>query len=119
MKLVLDEHLSPKIAEELRRAGHDVVAAAEVGLRQQPDGAIMAWAVAEDRAVVTANYDDFRALHRLYLNRGERHAGIVLVPRRFSLAEAGFGRLIAALEELLHEHPRNNALESVEAWLTD
>lgn len=119
MKLVLDEHLSPTIAEELRRRGHDVVAAAQVGLRQQPDAAVWAWAVAQGRAVVTANYGDFRALHQLYLSRGERRAGIVLVPRRFSLAEAGFGRLIGALERLLKEHSRDDALEAAETWLAD
>ena len=119
MKLVLDEHLSPTIANELCRRGHDVVAAAEVGLRQQPDAAVWAWAVGQGRAVVTANYGDFRALHQLHLSRGERHLGVVLVPRRFSLAEAGFGRLIGALERLLREHPRDDALEGVEAWLAD
>ena len=119
MKLVLDEHLSPTIAKELRRRDHDVVAAAEVGLRQQADAAVMAWAVGESRALVTANCDDFRALHQAYLSRGDRHVGVVFVPRRFSLAEAGFGRLIAALERLLMEHPQDDALEGVETWLED
>ena len=117
MKLVLDEHLSPTIAEELRRRGHDVEAVTEVGLRGQPDAAVMTWAIGEGRAVVTANYADFRALHDVYLSRGESHSGVVLVPRRFSLAEAGFGQLIAALVELLKEHPSNNALENAETWL--
>jgi predicted nuclease of predicted toxin-antitoxin system len=119
VKLVLDEHLSPTIAEELRSRGHDVVAVSEVGLRQQADDAVLAWAVGETRGLVTANYTDFRALHETYLSRGERHFGIVLVSRRISLAEAGFGRLIAAIELLLKENPGATALESAETWPSD
>jgi predicted nuclease of predicted toxin-antitoxin system len=119
VKLVLDEHLSPTIAEELRRRGHDVVAATEVGMRQQPDAALLAWAVGERRGVLTANYADFRALHETYLSRGEHHFGIVLVSRRFSLAEAAFGRLIDAVERLLKENPGETALESAEIWLAE
>lgn len=119
MKLVVDEHLSPTIADELRQRGHDVVSAAQVGLRQQPDAAVFASAVGQGRTIVTANYADFRALHHVYLSRGERHWGVVFVPRRFSLAEAGFGRLIGALERLMNEHPQDDALEGVETWLVD
>jgi len=119
VRLVLDEHLSPTIAEELRRRGHDVVAVAEAGMREQPDAALLDWAVAQDRAVVTANYADFRALHQVRLSRGEGHRGIVYVPRRFSLSQAGFGRLITALDWLLNGHPSNDALESAEVWLLD
>ena len=119
MKLVLDEHLSPAISEELRRRGQDVVAASEAGLRGRPDAELAAWAIAEGRAVVTADYADFRAIHDIYLSRGERHFGIVLVSRRFSLAEEGFGRLIAAVEQLLQEHPEDNAFENVLTWLSE
>jgi hypothetical protein len=39
------------------------------------------------------------------------------VSRRFSLAEAGFGQLIDALDGLLKEHSADDALESAETWL--
>jgi Domain of unknown function (DUF5615) len=119
VRLLLDEHLSPAIAEQLRTLKHDAVAVAEVGLRQQLDAEIMAWAVAEKRAVATANYQDFRPLHEVYLSRGDQHFGLVLIPRRFSLAREGFGRLIEVLDRFLTDHPSENALESAEAWLTD
>ena len=118
VRLLLDEHLSPAIAEQLRSREHDVVAAAEVGLRQQLDTEIMAWAVAEQRAVATANYQDFRPIHEVYLSRGDRHFGLVLIPRRFSLAREGFGRLIEVLDRFLTDHPSEIAMESAEAWLT-
>ena len=119
MRLLLDEHLSPTIAEQLRKLGHDVIAVVEAGLRQQPDTEVMAWAVGEGRAVVTANYQDFRRIHDVHLSRGDRHFGLILVPRRFSLAREGFGRLIETLDGFLSEHPSEGALESAEVWLTD
>jgi hypothetical protein len=118
VRLLLDEHLSPAIAEQLRSRDHDVVSVAEVGLRQQLDSAVMVWAVNEKRAVATANYQDFRPLHEVYLSRGDRHYGLLFIPRRYSLAREGFGRLIEALARFLTEHPSENALESAEAWLT-
>ena len=54
MKLLLDEIWPPRIADQLRRRGHDVVAVAEYAeLRGQPDTVI--WAVAQEqgRTVVT------------------------------------------------------------------
>ena len=120
MKLLLDEHLGPAIAEELRRRSNDVVTVVEAGLAGQTDATLLEAAVSQRRAVVTANYADFRGLHERYLSRRrQRHFGIVLVPRRFSLAEAGVGRLIGAIERLLVEHPEDAALENVETWLTD
>jgi len=119
VRLLLDEHLSRTVAEQLRKLGHDVMAVVEVGLRQQLDTEVMAWAAGEKRAVVTANYQDFRRIHDVYLSRGDRHFGLVLVPRRFSLSREGFGRLIETLDRLLTEHPSETAFESAEVWLTD
>ena len=119
LRLLLDEHLSPTIAAQLREFGHDVMAVVEVGLRQQLDIDVMAWAVGDRRAVVTANYQDFRRIKDVYLSRGDRHFGLVLVPRRFSLSRDGFGRLIQALDRLLTEHPSETAFESAEVWLDD
>jgi hypothetical protein len=118
VRLLVEEHLSPAIAEQLRSRNHDVVSVAEVDLRQQLDTEVMAWAVAEKRALATANYQDFRPIHEVYLSRGDRHFGLVLIPRRFSLAREGFGRLIKVLDQFLTDHPSENALESAEAWLT-
>jgi hypothetical protein len=119
VKLLLDEHLSPTIAEQLGKRGHDVTTVIGAGLRQQLDTDVMAWAVADTRAVVTANYQDFRRIHAVYLSRGEGHFGLIYVPRRFSLSREGFGKLITTLGRFLKEHPSETALESAEAWLTD
>ena len=61
MKFLLDQNLSPKVAESLRAAGHDVTVAREVGLSRATDDVVMATARAEGRVLVSAD-TDFGAL---------------------------------------------------------
>jgi len=117
VRLVLDEMISPSAAERLRSKGHDVVGAAEVGLRQAPDAHVFAWAAGDRRAIVTVNYQDFRPLHDTRVSRGERPYGLLLIPRRHSLASRAIGRLVARLDAYLAAHPAVDALESQEHWL--
>jgi predicted nuclease of predicted toxin-antitoxin system len=119
VRLLLDEHLSPAIAEELRHRGHDVVTAIEARLGGRSDSELLDWAIDNRRAVVTANYPAFRTLHEIRLSRGDSHFGIVLISGRYSLSKAGVGRLVSAIERLLVEQPQDNSLENVEIWLTD
>ena len=117
MKLVLDEHLSPTIAERLRLRGFDVVAAAESGLLGESDASLMEWAVSQGRALATADYADFRGLHDLYLSRGEQHFGILFIPSGFSLSRAGLGTLVRKIGAFMDENQSDDALESGEYWL--
>lgn len=117
MRLLLDEHVSRRIAEELRDRGHDVLTVGEAGLAQRPDEEVLACAVQDRRAVVTANYRDFRMLHERLILRGKRHFGLVLIPRRYSLSVKGFGQLIQVLESLLETHRDDDARDSAEFWL--
>lgn len=118
MRLLLDEQLSRVLAEELRRRGHDVVAVVETDLRQARDDVILAWATAQGRAVVTNNIRDFRLLHTGHLMSSRSHCGIVLVPSAaHSLHARAPGRLVAALDSLLHAHPQAEALRDRELFL--
>lgn len=49
----LDEHVDPDIARALRRHGVDVTTTVEVGLRTASDDTQLAFAVGEQRVVVT------------------------------------------------------------------
>ena len=100
MRLLLDEHLSPKLAEVLRRADHDVVAVAErPDLRGRPDGDILDVAAAEGRVVVTMDIADYATIGARRLPSRHPHHGIVFVSRRtFPRARDGFGLLVRALE---------------------
>lgn len=57
MRLVLDVNLPPKLAEALRKIGLDAVHWTDVGPTTAPDSEILAWAAANDRAIVTQDLD--------------------------------------------------------------
>ena len=66
-----DENVDPAIADGLRRRGVDVTLPSDVGLIGAGDDEHLAFAVAEQRAIVTHD-DDFLALAQ----RGAAHCGI-------------------------------------------
>jgi hypothetical protein len=122
LKLLLDEHLSPEIARQLRERGHDVLAVGErPDLRERPDRVHFASLPGEQRAIVTRDLADFRPLLAGALRRGSPTYGLVCVPARFPLNRAGIGRLVAALDALLRERPELDAAISLggEIWLQD
>jgi len=122
LKLLLDEHLSPEIARQLRERGHDVVAVGERSdLRGRPDLVHFASLPDEQRAVVTRDLGDFRPLLAEALRRGSSTYGLVCVTARFPLNRDAIGRLVAALDALLHAHPEVDAAVSLggEIWLQD
>ena len=102
MKLLLDEHLSPRVARVLRERGHDVVAVAErPGLVGLEDHQIWSIAITEDRAVVTDDVRDYSVLARLTAAAGDAHPGLVLVASgTFPPRRDGIGRLADALDRL-------------------
>jgi hypothetical protein len=122
LKLLLDEHLSPEIARQLRERGHDVIAVGErTDLRGRPDRVHFASLPDEQRAIVTRDLGDFRPLLVEALRRGSGTYGLVCVPARFPLNRDGIGRLVAALDALLKTHPAVDAAVSLggEIWLQD
>jgi len=75
-RLYADENFPLPAVEALRRLGHDVLTAAEAGQAGQGigDDALLAFAHALGRAVLTHNRKHFRNLH----NAGSPHSGLVL-----------------------------------------
>lgn len=118
MRLLLDEQISPRVAEELRKRGQDVVAVSETELRGVADDDVLRWAVADRRAVVTNDMRDFRLLHARHLTMATSHYGIVLVSgQRRSLRRAGIRGLVQALDRLLAELPGEDALTDREIFI--
>ena len=119
MRLLLDEHFSFRIAEALRKRGHDVVAGVErAELREMPDEELLRCAHANGRVLVTENVRDFLPIHARFLNHGELHSGLVLTSvRKFPRTAAGFGLLIGALAALLERRPGDGSLRSDVLWL--
>ena len=77
-KLHLNEHLSPRLASQLRRYGFDVTSSQETGLLSDDDSAQLAHSASQQRALLTFNSVDFVALHNQYMANGEEHWGVVL-----------------------------------------
>ena len=74
--LYADEQYPLPIVEFLRTFGHDVLTVQEAGNANQkiPDEEVLAFAISNDRAVLTFNRRDFVRLHNLIPD----HAGIII-----------------------------------------
>jgi predicted nuclease of predicted toxin-antitoxin system len=77
-KLHLNEHLSPRLAEQLRKYGFDVTSTLELGMVEADDDEQLAFAASQQRAFVTFNHRHFAALHAQYITGGKEHWGIIL-----------------------------------------
>ncbi len=77
-KFHLNEHLSPKLAAQLRQYGFDVTSTVEMGLVEADDDEQLAYAASSQRAIVTFNHKDFAVRHIWYAEKGQEHWGIVL-----------------------------------------
>lgn len=115
---MLDEHLSPGIAEELRLKGRDVTAIAErYASMQMTDPAVIELAISEARAIVTANVRDFRPLCAELVLSGRGHPGLVLLASGFRRTRGDSARIARLLSELMDRHPGAGDLTNQEAWL--
>ena len=71
-----DEQFPFQVVELLRNLGHDVLTVQEAGNANQriPDDQVLAFAVNQERSILTINRVDFIRLHR----RDNEHFGIVV-----------------------------------------
>ena len=118
MRLLLDAHFDPAVAQTLGQRGHDIVSVLDLGpdLYQGSDAELLAFAGTERRAFVTRNIRDFVLLHAIWVGHERAHAGIVLVHAK-TISEGDRGAEIRALENLLKLHPRPGDLADTLVWL--
>jgi predicted nuclease of predicted toxin-antitoxin system len=71
-----DEQFPFQVVELLRSLGHDILTVQEAGNANQriPDDEVLAFAISQERAILTINRIDFIRLHRL----NDNHFGIVV-----------------------------------------
>lgn len=121
MKLVLDEHYSKLIAEQLRARGHDVVSVKErpdlEGLRDEQLFPMMA---AEQRVILTENWADFGRLMQQAGASGAMHYGVVFSSRQqLPRSRETIGLYVDVLDDFLARHPGGDALRDSSRWIPD
>ncbi len=118
MRLLLDEHYSPKIAEALRERGHDVVSGEERhDLRGLSDRQLLALATSEGRAILTENVADFMPRVHEAAAAEEHHFGVVFTsPRSLPRTRAAIGLYVDALA-LMHARRADDAIADQVYWL--
>jgi hypothetical protein len=111
VRFLLDEMYPRRLAEQLRDAGHDVVAVVErPDLVGRPDVDIARWAREQQRVVVTENVVDYVSLDE------RQHARLLLLSaRRWPRTPRGIDRIRAALDAWLTEP--HDAQAAIVEWL--
>ena len=77
MRFLVDENLSPQLAEALRDGGHDARHVRDLGLAGAKDGPVLSAARDADRTLISADTDFGGLLARL----GESRPSVILVRR--------------------------------------
>ncbi|MGB5817510.1 MAG: DUF5615 family PIN-like protein [Thermoanaerobaculia bacterium] len=107
MRFLLDENLSPTVAEVARGLGLDVVSVHDIGRRGLADHEQLEFAATERRVLVTRNRDDFIRLTVAFYQVGQPHCGVLIVP--FSIPNHRPERIAHALGEWAGRRPADTA----------
>ena len=103
MKYYLDEDLSPKIAEILRKHHINAVSAHEIGMIQTSDTEQLEFAASEGRCLITRNRNDFIRLTVRFFNEHRPHFGVLIVP--YTLPGDKFALIAKAIIKYHTGHP--------------
>jgi uncharacterized protein DUF5615 len=108
-----------RIAQQLRRKGHDVMAVGEVeDLAGRSDVEVFSAAAAERRAIVTNNVDGYMRLVDAALEEGTDHAGLLFTSdRSLPRSRSAVGRFVRVVDKMLRENPSDDALRKQIRWL--
>jgi Domain of unknown function (DUF5615) len=79
IKLYADENFEFPVVKRLREKGYDVLTTREAGKDNQriPDEDVLDFAISQNRAVITLNYNHFKNIH----NQVKTHNGIIICSR--------------------------------------
>ena len=95
MRFLIDENLSPVLAELARERGHEAMAVRDLGLLNAKDWTLLELVQAGDWVLVTGNVDEFR---RRYARRVDLYAGVVFLAGIDAGRDVQLGAFWAALD---------------------
>jgi len=101
ISLFLDEDVHEGLAAALRRQGIDAVNTQECSRKEAKDAEQLAFAVSQQRALMTFNIADFEVLADEYFWQDKHHFGIIVSPQR-SFRET-FRRLVLLSHKFTRE----------------
>lgn len=121
MRLLLDELYSRRIAEQLRKQGHDVSSVTErPDLQGLLDVELFSRMPAERRAILTENWGDFQQLITQAAASEMAHYGVVFTSReQLPRSRNTIGLYVRVLDDFLGRHPAEDALMNSYRWLPD
>jgi hypothetical protein len=119
VKVALDHHYSPAIAEHLRHLEFDVIAVAERDWQAEDDESLLALCAGEGRALLTNNVADFAALARRWHGEGRSHSGLIFtsdssLPRTKDM----IGVYVTTIQTLMMEHSSTEEFDDRIQWLS-
>jgi len=102
LRILVDECLlNRRRVETLAKAGHDVVTVSQAELIGCSDAEIFAYAIVENRLVITSNCNDFIALHQARIEAKLHHPGILLLYLHNDLTkDMGHAQIVKAIANL-------------------
>lgn len=118
MKLALDHHYSAAIAEQLRVAGHDAVAAIEQGWEREDDESLLTICERDQRVLMTNNVADYATIAQRWAVQGRSHAGLIFtsdasLPRTRGTS----GKYVELLTALMIDRPEPHGWHDRIHWL--
>ena len=103
MTFYVDEDLSPKIAEILRKNGIDALSVHESGMLEGSDRQQLEYAAREKRCFVTRNRNDFIKLTLQFFNDHKPHWGVLIIP--YTIQGDKFARIARLMKDYASRHP--------------
>ena len=98
VRLYFDRHIMKRLAADLRGRGYDVLTTEEADNDTASDEEQLAFATAENRAILTFNIRDFAPLHEQWQAAGQPHTGIIVSQQ---LGSRQYGLMLERLLRLL------------------
>lgn len=92
MRFLVDQNLSPLLADELRAAGHDVTHTRDLGLSTAEDSVVMQRALDEQRVLISADTD----FGTLLATSGAAQPSVLLLRLRSPRPAAGLAAVLLA-----------------------